>query len=369
MLEKIKELLQHPALDHVVLGANLSRWVIGLALWAVIALALMLLVRILRRRLEGLVARTKTKIDDIALAVIGRTAKWFLIAVGAFFAIGVVQPNEATVLAVRRVVFVLLLLQIVRWGGALIRAWVGQYSESRLATDAASVTTVRAVGFLLKLALWVVVFLLALDNFGVDITALIAGLGVGGIAVALALQSILGDLFASLSIVLDKPFVIGDFLIVGDYLGVVENIGLKTTRIRSLSGEQIVMSNSDLLQSRIRNYKRMFERRVPFEIGIVYGTPLDQVRRIPDMLRGIIEAQDQTRFDRAHFKAYGDFALKFEIVYYVLVPDYNVFMDIQQNINLAIGEAFEKDGIEFAFPTRTVHLARPERAPEAAANA
>jgi small-conductance mechanosensitive channel len=360
MFESIKEFLQHPALNRVVLGADLGRWIVGLAVWAVVALGLMLLVRVVRKRLEKLAPRTKTKIDDVAVAVLGRTASWFLVAVGAFFAIGIVQPDETTTLVARRIVFVLLLLQLLRWGGALIRAWVQLYSESRLSTDAASVTTVRAVGFLIKLSLWVVVLLLALDNFGVNITALVAGLGVGGIAVALALQNILGDLFASLSIVLDKPFVIGDFLIVGDYLGVVENVGLKTTRIRSLSGEQIVMSNNDLLQSRIRNYKRMYERRVPFEIGVVYGTPLEKVRRIPDMIRGIIEAREQTRFDRAHFKAYGESSLKFEIVYYVLVPDYNVYMDIQQDINLAIGEAFEREGIEFAFPTRTIHVASRE---------
>jgi len=367
MIENVRELLRHPALDRTFLGAELWRWVLGLVLGFAIALGLMLVVRVLGRRLEKLAPRTKTRIDDVALAVVAATAKWFLIAVGAYFAVGVVQPGDTTTLVVRRIVFLLLLLQVVRWGGALLRAWVTQYSESRLASDAASVTTVRAVGFLVKLGLWVVVLLLALENFGVDITALVAGLGVGGIAVALALQSILGDLFASLSIVLDKPFVIGDFLIVGDYLGVVENVGLKTTRIRSLSGEQIVIANNDLLQSRIRNFKRMFERRVPFEIGIVYGTPLEKVKAIPGILRRIVEAQDRTRFDRAHFKAFGDFALKFEIVYYVLVPDYNVYMDIQQAINLAIGEAFEEEGIEFAFPTRTVHIAGSGR--DAAASA
>jgi len=204
-----------------------------------------------------------------------------------------------------------------------------------------------------------VILLLALDNMGVDITALIAGLGIGGIAVALALQNVLGDLFASLSIVLDKPFVIGDFIIVDDLLGTVERIGLKTTRVRSLYGEQLVFSNSDLLNSRIRNYKRMFERRILFSIGVTYQTPHEKLATIPGIIREVIESQEQVRFDRAHFKEYGDSALKFEIVYYVLVPDYNTHMDIQQAINLAIVRRFEEEKIEFAFPTQTLYL-KPE---------
>jgi small-conductance mechanosensitive channel len=189
----------------------------------------------------------------------------------------------------------------------------------------------------------------------------VAGLGVGGIAVALAAQNILGDLFASLSIVLDRPFVLGDFLIVDDLMGSVEEIGLKTTRVRSLSGEQLVFSNTDLLNSRIRNYGRMFERRVVFQLGVTYQTPREQLQAIPGMVRDAVEAHgDRVRFDRAHFAKYGDFALSFEIVYYVLGPDYNEYMDIQQAINLDIHQRFEDAGIAFAYPTQTLFLERSE---------
>jgi small-conductance mechanosensitive channel len=208
-----------------------------------------------------------------------------------------------------------------------------------------------------RLAVWSAALLLMLDNLGVDVTALVAGLGVGGIAVALAVQNILGDLFASLSIALDKPFVIGDFVIVGDFMGTIERVGLTTTRIRSLSGEQLVFSNSDLLASRIRNYKRMQERRVAFSVGVTYQTSPDTLEAIPGMIRELIENQQTTRFDRAHFKAFGDSAYLFEIVYYVLDPDYNRFMDTQQAINLGICRRFAEHGIEFAYPTRTVHFA------------
>ena len=210
--------------------------------------------------------------------------------------------------------------------------------------------------------MWSIVLLLALDNLSIDVTALVTGLGIGGIAVALAAQNILGDLFASLTIVLDKPFLLKDFLIVNEFLGTVEHIGLKTTRLRSLTGEELVFSNADLLNSRIRNYGRMFERRVVFSLGVVYQTPRDKLAKIPDIIRSAIEAQEKTRFDRAHFKDFGAYALNFEAVYYVLVPDYNVYMDTQQAINFYIHEQLEAEGIEFAYPSQTVYVVREEPA-------
>jgi len=158
--------------------------------------------------------------------------------------------------------------------------------------------------------------------------------------------------------VLDKPFVIGDFIIVGDLLGVVEKIGLKTTRVRSLSGEQLIFSNSDLLNSRLRNFKRMQERRVPFEFGVIYQTTPDQLEAIPPLIQSIIEGVEGLRFDRAHFKSFGDSSYDFEVVYYINTPDYNAFMDAQQTINLALCRAFAKRRIDFAYPTRTLYLHR-----------
>jgi small-conductance mechanosensitive channel len=213
--------------------------------------------------------------------------------------------------------------------------------------------------------LWALLTLVALGNLGVDITALVAGLGVGGVAVALATQNILGDVFASVSILLDKPFVPGDFVIIDDYMGTVENIGIKTTRIRSLGGEQIVFSNADLLRSRLRNYKRMAERRVVFRLGVVYQTTPETLKHVPDILREIVEAQDGTRFDRSHFVSYGDFALVFETVYYVVSPDYNRYMDINQAINLEIARRFADTGIEFAYPTQTLLVQKAPPSPTA----
>jgi small-conductance mechanosensitive channel len=223
--------------------------------------------------------------------------------------------------------------------------------------ESTQIATSTALTFVGKLVLWSVALLLVLENLNFDVSALVASLGVGGIAVALAAQNILGDLFASLSILFDKPFVVGDFIFVGDMMGTVEKVGLKTTRVRSLFGEQLVFSNNDLLSSRIKNYKRMEERRVVFTLGVTYQTNAEQLELIPGIIKETIENQEKVRFDRSHFKGYGDFALLFETVYWVTDPDYNLYMDIQQRINLELFRHFEEQGIEFAYPTQTIHLA------------
>lgn len=252
------------------------------------------------------------------------------------------------------------LVQMAVWGSAGIGAWAARYQRTH-AADAEAITGMRMVAFLLRVALYAVLLLLIIDNIpGVEITALLAGLGIGGIAVALAVQNILADLFASLSISLDKPFVIGDFIVVGEHFGTVEHIGLKTTRVRSLSGEQLVFANDDLLRSRIRNFKRMTERRVLFTLRTSYATAEERLAEVPAMLREIVEGQPGVRFDRAHFKDIGDYAFVFEVVYYVLTADYNRYMDVQQAINLSICARFRQEGITFAYPTQVIHAQSSE---------
>ncbi len=218
-----------------------------------------------------------------------------------------------------------------------------------------SVTIFHLLG---KVIIWSFIAIFLLGNLGFDITALVAGLGVGGVAVALAAQNILGDLFASLSIVIDKPFSIGDFIVIDQYRGRVEQIGLKTTRIRSLAGEQLVFSNGDLLKSRIQNFKRMEKRRISFSLGVTMETPVEKLKTIPAMLQDIVEKAEGTSFDRAHFKSIGDFSHNFEVVYYVLSRETGIYMDNQQHINFQILERFAKEGIEFAYPSQTVYVER-----------
>jgi len=211
---------------------------------------------------------------------------------------------------------------------------------------------------LIRVVVWGLATVVLLDNLGFRINTVIAGLGIGGIAVALAAQNILGDLFAYFTIMFDRPFEIGDFIIVGEYMGVVNHLGVKTTRIGSLGGEQIVMSNKDLTDSRVRNYKRMERRRVLFRLGVTYQTPFGNLKEIPELIAGVIRGVEDTVFDRAHFFSYGDFSLVFEVVYYVMGNDYTRYMDIQQEINLGIHEEFEKRKIDFAYPTQTLYLSR-----------
>ena len=209
---------------------------------------------------------------------------------------------------------------------------------------------------IINLILWFIGLGFLFDNLGYDLTTVIAGLGIGGIAVALAAQNILGDLFNYFVIFVDRPFEVGDFIVVDDKVGTVEHIGIKTTRVKSLSGEQLVFANSDLANSRIHNYKRMQRRRVVLKLGVVYRTSLEALREIPGVLKSIILEQQPVEFDRAHFASYADSSLQFEAVYYVLDSDYAKHMDIQQAINLRIYEEFRRMGVDFAFPTRTLYL-------------
>lgn len=222
--------------------------------------------------------------------------------------------------------------------------------------DLSKKQVLKGVITILNLVAWSIAIIILLDNLGIKVSALVAGLGIGGIAIALAAQTLLGDFFSYFIIFFDRPFKIGDFIVVGDYKGTVEHIGLKTTRIHSLSGEQIVFSNQDLTNSRVRNYKQMDRRRVAFQFGVIYQTPLEQLKKIPRIVEDIITNIPETSFDRAHFASYGDFSLNFEVVYYVQGSNYNKYMNVQQEINFKLKEAFEKQEIEFAYPTQTVLL-------------
>lgn len=307
-------------------------------------------------KLRAYAQRSSVRMSGFVAEVLSRTYFLFLFVMALYLGLQFLDLPFRFTRVIDRAVVLVLLVQIALWANRAIHWWLVGTKAKTTSGDVASTTTVGVIGFIARTALWSVALLMILDNLGVDITALVTSLGIGGIAVALAVQNILGDIFASLSIALDKPFVVGDFIVVGDALGTVEYIGIKTTRVRSLSGEQIIFSNADLLKSRIHNYKRMAERRVRFAFGVVYETPADALERIPAMVRAIIEAQAHTRFDRAHFQKYGDSSLDFEVVYYVLSSEYNVYMDIQQAINLALFREFEREGIAFAYPTRTLYV-------------
>lgn len=328
----------------------------------VLGLALRQLVRRYKRRVQ---ATEQVEWLELPALALSRTTLVFLVLLGLFAGLQLLAHGTRTAALAGSVMMIALFWQVGLWATTATSAWFQYKRRTSVATDRASLGSLGIVGVVVSAVIWVLVALMTLDNLGIDVTALVAGLGIGGIAVALAVQNVLGDLFASLSIALDRPYVVGDFLSVGDFLGTVEDIGIKSTRLRSLSGEQIVMSNSDLLSSRLRNYGRMQQRRVVLATGIAYETPAADIAKIPQLIRVIVERQADVRFDRSHFSGYGDFALQFETVYYVLSADFNRHMDIQQDILLEMYREFEARGIEFAYPTQRLLVERRDAVPAA----
>lgn len=347
-------------LDRVLYQNSIRQWAIAFAVALVVFFALLLVRYLLVGRLGAAAKRTSTELDDILVELVARTRPYFLAATAIVVGSRFLVLPPTTDRYFDAAFALVLLVQCGLWGGAAVDLWIHRRAGFRAShADVASVTTMRALGIAAKLVLWTIVFITALDKFGVNVTTLVTGLGIGGVAIALAVQNVLGDLFAALSIVFDKPFDVGDAIAVDQMSGTVERIGLKTTRIRSLSGEQIIISNSELLKSRIRNYKRQLDRRVVFTTDVTYDTSPDVLSRIPGMIREVIAAQNPVRFDRSHFTQYTDSALRIETVYYVLDADYTRYLDIQQTINLELLRRFGAEKIQFAFPTRTI-LVEPD---------
>ena len=308
-------------------------------------------------RLKRWAKKTTTSLDDFILELVQRLALP-LAYFGAFY----LSANSLTLNALLKKVINTLGVAILTFFAArlavsLITYGLSIYQKTR-GGDENFERSLNGVLKVTRVVIWGLAIVFFLDNLGFKISAVVAGLGIGGVAVALAAQAVLKDLFSYFAILFDRPFEIGDFIIIGDYLGTIEQIGIKTTRVRSLGGEQLIFSNADLTDSRIRNYKKMDQRRVVFKLGVTYQTSLDKLKAIPGIIKKIIDNVKDTKFDRAHFSSYGDFNLVIEVVYYVMSRDYNKYMDIQQEINFAIKEEFEKRKIEFAYPTQTVFVSK-----------
>ncbi|MBV8202428.1 MAG: mechanosensitive ion channel family protein [Acidobacteria bacterium] len=366
------------ALAYELLGNTAADWLEAAGITLLLLLTALLVKRLLRRRFarpagaasaaavaapEAGAVAAPSLAQELVQELMRRT-RWTLLLVPAIFLGTLALALSPRLYALLRTLAVLaLLLQVALWGTVGIDLWVSRERRRRLPQDATLSTLVGSLDFALRLLLWVLVALLALANLGVNVTALVAGLGVGGIAVALALQNILGDFLASISIAADKPFVLGDTIQVDAFVGTVEEVGWRSTHLRSLSGEQLIFANSDLLKSRIRNHKRMTDRRAVLAFGVDYQTAADQVEKIPALLRAIVEAQPGVRFDRAHLKGFGQGSLDLEAVFYLANPDYNLFMDVQQSILLQLMRALEREGIRLAQPDRTLWIAAETEPP------
>jgi small-conductance mechanosensitive channel len=304
--------------------------------------------------------KTKTRLDDEILANIKAPVYAFVILLGAFYgleSISALQPYDNILDGIFKVAQIALVaLIVIRIINVLI-AWYGERSKKR--GKSMSDHLLFIMKKILQIVVVIFAFLAILAAFNVDLTGAMVGLGVTGIVIGFALQNILGDFFSAFTIYFDKPYEVGDFIIIGEDMGVVKKIGIKSTRLQTLHGEELVVSNNDMINSRIHNYKKMKKRRIVFTIGVTYETPLTKLKKIPDIITGIINTKNIDHvdtLDRVHFKQFGDFSLNFEVVYYIKTGDYNKYMDTQQEINFKIKEAFEKEGIEMAFPTQTIFL-------------
>jgi len=305
------------------------------------------------KRLKSVAKVTKTDLDDVLIGMVEKIKPPVYSFIALYGALQFLTLGEV----VQKIVNGLLILVVVYQIINALQEFVN-FAVRKLSSEDRKVSSsvVSSISIMAKTVLWSFAILLILSNWGINISSLVAGLGIGGIAIALAVQKILSDVFSSFSIFVDKPFEEGNFIIVGQDMGTVQKIGIKTTRIKTLQGEELVISNQELTTERVRNFKRMKERRVSFTIGVTYETTLTKLQNIPNMIKDIVESQETARFDRAHFKEYGDFSLNYEIVYYVKSKDYLVYMNTQQAINFALNERFVKEGIEFAYPTQTIFV-------------
>lgn len=332
------------------------------AYFAAVFFGAMLLLRVFRMvvvlKLAKLAAGTKSQIDDFVVTRLQKDVHPMVYMAVAYASLSLLTVSPKAEKWLHNGLLVVATFFAIR----LLAAMAAFALESRWSSaDQGELRIKNMRGFLtlVRFAVWALGIVFLLDNLGFEISAIVTGLGIGGIAVALAAQAVLGDLFSSLAILFDRPFEVGDFIVVGEFMGTVEYIGLKTTRLRSLGGEQIIIANSDLTNSRVRNFKRMAQRRVVFKLGITYDATLEQIKAVPAILKKAVESEADTLFDRAHFVAFGASSLDFECVYFVLSADYNVFMDRHQAINLTIKGEFDRNGISFAFPTQTIWVHEP----------
>lgn len=339
-----------PILAYQIFGNTVGQYASAFSVFIILWIVIILFRTVVLKRLEGIAKKTKGKLDDRIVALVEGISPFFYFLLSFYLMMKSLSLGGSFQKALDGIFFFCILIEAVRFVHLFIDITFEKSTknESEMARNG-----VRLVS---TLVLWAIGILTILSNLGYDITALAASLGIGGIAVALAAQNILGDLFSSFSIYFDRPFQIGDFIIVGNDMGSVKKIGLKTTRIETLRGEELVVSNQELTSARVLNFKKMQRRRIVFSFGVEYGTSAKKLEQIPKIIKRIIDAEALAEYDRCHFFSFGQSSLDFECVYYVESPDYNTYMDTQQSVNIAIVNAFEKEKISMAFPTRTLYM-------------
>jgi len=341
--------------DVVIWENSLLSWLRALITFVGIYLFLVILLKLAKNRFKAFLKKNDKLSSSYILTFLDHTKIFFLLLLSLYIASIWVFLSEKPDTYLKTIFMIVFWIQMGIWVNHLITKFID--NRNLKGTNGEDKTTLNALKTVLRIVLWSIVLILVIDNIpGVQITALITSLGIGGIAVGLALQNVLGDLFASLSITLDKPFIINDLIQVDNHVGTVEKIGLKSTRVRSLSGEQLIFSNSDLLNSRIQNFKRLERRRNLLKLGVLYQTTPEQLRKIPEIVKNIFSKYEDITLDRIHLSEFGEFSIQFELVYWVESSDYALYMDVKQKILLEIFEEFIKNEIEFAYPTQSIFI-------------
>lgn len=341
-------------LEQVYFKNSVQDYLISATIIVVGLLVLRLFRNVILNRLKKWSDKTETKADDMLVSGIEKYGLPMLNFLVLYYGLYYLEFSVKVQRVVDAAITVVVIFFIVRLFIAFIEMSLERYVKKQEGGEE-KLKQLRGVMLVVNIVIWALGIVVLFSNLGYNVTAIITGLGIGGIAIALAAQNILGDLFNYFVIFFDRPFEIGDFIVVDDKKGTVEYVGIKTTRLKSLSGEQLIFSNSDLTNSRIHNFKRMERRRIVFNLGVTYQTSVEQLKKIPPFIKTAVERQTGTTLDRTHFASYGDFSLNFETVYFVESSEYNRYMDVQQSINLELFEVFAKEGIEFAYPTQTVY--------------
>ncbi|MEE8131904.1 MAG: mechanosensitive ion channel family protein [Candidatus Paceibacterota bacterium] len=348
-------------LQFQIVGNTGKDYLIALGIFVGAMIVLKIFQSVVLSRLKKAAKKTKTDLDDVLIEIVEKIRPPFYLFIALYVGLKTLLLPVLADQIIYGLFILIIVFQIIRSLQIFIDYWTEKLIRRKeeaedSAESSQNKATVKSISYFLKLLLWVLAVFIILSNWGINITSLIAGLGIGGLAIAFALQNILQDVFSSFSIMIDKPFKVGDFIIVDNDMGVVQKIGIKTTRIKTLQGQELVFPNRQLTDTRINNYKKMEKRRIVFSFGVLYETSTEKVKKIPEIVKDIIDKEPNAELDRVHFKEFGDFSLNFEVVYYVTVPDYGKYMDTQQSINFTLKEEFEKEGIEFAYPTQTLFV-------------
>lgn len=349
----LEQFLQHPFLDALYFGNTALDYVIGFLFFLALVILFKAIQKFTLEHLANFAQKTATELDDILVKVAGSMKLPFVLFVSAYLASRSLARSSFTEKTLTAVLVLWITYQVIVAVEIFVDHFIAKREKESGSGNAAAM---HLASVIVKTIVWIFALLTALSNLGINVTSLVAGLGIGGIAIALAAQNILGDLFSSFAIYLDRPFVVGETIKIGELVGTVEKIGMKTTRVRALSGEEIVFPNKDIVSAQIHNFAKIKERRIALNLNVTHETDDKKLAQIPQWIRKIIENEPNVRFDRSHFKEIGEFALKFETIYFVNSPDYVIYMNAQQNINLAIREKFKKEKVTVAYPTETIHI-------------